>query len=35
MSVTGHRSLSEVERYTKEANKPKLADAAPSQERLA
>ena len=25
MAVTGHRSLSEVERYTKEANKPKLA----------
>jgi integrase/recombinase XerD len=27
MSVLGHRSVSEVERYTKEANKPKLADS--------
>ena len=28
MSVTGHRSLSEVQRYTREANKPKLANSA-------
>jgi integrase/recombinase XerD len=28
MSVTGHRSLSEVQRYTREANKSKLADSA-------
>ena len=25
MSVTGHRSLSEVQRYTRDANKSKLA----------
>ena len=28
MAVTGHRSLDEVERYTREANKRKLADSA-------
>jgi integrase len=28
MAITGHRSLSEVERYTKEASKLKLADSA-------
>ena len=28
MSVTGHSSLSEIERYTKAANKTKLADSA-------
>ena len=28
MSVTGHRSLSEVQRYTREANKPKRANSA-------
>jgi integrase/recombinase XerD len=27
MSITGHRSLSEVERYTRAADKPKLADS--------
>jgi integrase len=28
MAITGHRSLAEVERYTKAANKPRLADSA-------
>ena len=28
MSITGHRSLSEAERYTKAADKTKLADSA-------
>jgi integrase len=28
MAVTGHRTLSEVERYTKAANRPRLADDA-------
>jgi hypothetical protein len=31
MAVTGHRSLEEVERYTRAANKRKLADAAMSK----
>ena len=26
MAVTGHKTLSEVERYTKEVNKARLAD---------
>ena len=34
MSITGHRSLSEVERYTKEANKPKLADSSNGQVQM-
>jgi integrase/recombinase XerD len=28
MAITGHRTLSEVERYTRAANKPGLADSA-------
>ena len=32
MSVTGHRSLQEVERYTRAAQQAKLADSA--MERL-
>jgi hypothetical protein len=31
MSVTGHRSLEEVERYTRKAQKSTLADSAMSK----
>jgi integrase len=31
MSITGHRTIGEIERYTKAANQPRLADVAMSK----